>query len=305
MGNNGWNRDTSDNHRAAIKRNAPRRIRGLCAALLVVIPLVAVVFWYLKPAAPAPVVQDVKKPKKLIKAVERAPAPIPVEKTPSNAEILRARFPALKIPDDWAKPYPPQAYWPDGRLKKYSRYVKVITNSVSRASMSVEEKTFTNYAERDIAGMLLVEPGDTLVGDYTYDESFTERFLESLKTEIPDSDEDTPFQKELKQAVRETKKELKARYDKGENLAEIMAETRKQFKELGLYREDIQRMVDEAKSERGDDLTEQDEKDLIEAANKMLEERGCKPLELPQAFIEQLELQNIDSDKQTSEGERE
>ena len=267
--------------------------RGILAGLCFV-ALAGAAVWFVvgRGANDTPAQSTEHKARGTIKEVTPAAAPKPVEAKKSNAEILRGRFPGLKIPDDWSKPYPPQAYWPDGRLKQHSRYVKVITNKVSRASMSVEELTFKNYAERDIAGALLIDPGEELVGDYVYGESFVESFLESLKHPMVEDKDDTPFQKELRKAVEETKKELKQRYDAGEDIAAIMNETRKQMKELALYREEIKKMVDDAKAEHGDEYTEQDEKDLIDAANKMLEDRGCKPLELPQAFLEKIELEN-------------
>ena len=267
--------------------------RGILAGLCFV-ALAGAAVWFIfgRGEGDTPAQSTRHKAQGTIKSVTPAAAPKPVEVKKSNAEVLRARFPGLKIPNDWAKPYPPQAYWPDGRLKEHSRYVKVITNKVSRASMSVEELTFKNYAERDIAGALLIDPGEELVGDYTYGESFVESFLESLKHPMVEDKDDTPFQKELRKAVEETKKELKQRYDAGEDIAAIMNETRKQMKELALYREEIKKMVDDAKAEHGDEYTEQDEKDLIDAANKMLEDRGCKPLELPQAFLEKIELEN-------------
>ena len=267
--------------------------RGILAGLCFV-ALAGAAVWFVvgRGANDTPAQSTERKARGTIKEVTPAAAPKAVEVKKSNAEVLRARFPGLKIPNDWAKPYPPQAYWPDGRLKEHSRYVKVITNKVSRASMSVEELTFKNYAERDIAGALLIDPGEELVGDYTYGESFVESFLQSLKEPMVYDKDDTPFQKELRKAVEETKKELKQRYDAGEDIAAIMNETRKQMKELALYREEIRKMVDDAKAEHGDEYTEQDEKDLIDAANKMLEDRGCKPLELPQAFLEKIELEN-------------
>lgn len=296
----GWN-GSQRGGTAKVPQNTPKRRakspspwRGLVCGGLVVVGAALAAWWLLKPGDSAPAQGAKSKPRSTIKEVTPAAAPKPVEVKKSNAEVLRARFPGLKIPNDWAKPYPPQAYWPDGRLKEHSRYVRVITNKPSRASMSVEELTFKNHAERDIAGALLIDPGEELVGDYTYGESFVESFLESLKHPMVEDKDDTPFQKELRKAVEETKKELKQRYDAGEDLAAIMNETRKQMKELALYREEIRQMVEKAKAEHGDDYTEQDEKDLIDAANMMLQDRGCKPLELPHAFLEKIELENKD-----------
>lgn len=294
----GWNGSQSSgaaNHpQSAQKRRdkSPSPLRGLVCGGLVVVGATLAAWWLLRTSDYTPAANDKPQSSRAISEVTPAAAPKPKEVRPSNAESLRKRFPGLKIPDDWEKPYPPQAYWPDGRLKQHSRYVKVITNKVNWASLSVEERTFKNHAERDIAGALLIEPGEELVGDYEYGEWFTESFLESLKHPMVEDKDDTPFQKELRRAVEETKKELKKRYDEGEDLAAIMNETRKQMKELALYREEVRSMVEDVREKSGGELTEQDEKDLIDAANKMLEDRGCKPLELPHAFLEKIELEN-------------
>ena len=287
-----WNKPSGETKPQKMETQSGVKLgRGILAGLCFV-ALAGVAVWFIVGQDESTEKVKQRKSPRTIKEVTPAAAPKPVEVKKSNAEVLRARFPGLKIPNDWAKPYPPQAYWPDGRLKEHSRYVRVITNKPTRASMSVEELTFKNHAERDIAGALLIDPGEELVGDYTYGESFVESFLQSLKEPMVYDKDDTPFQKELRKAVEETKKELKQRYDAGEDLAAIMNETRKQMKELALYREEIRKMVDDAKAEHGDEYTEQDEKDLIDAANKMLEDRGCKPLELPQAFLEKIELEN-------------
>lgn len=232
---------------------------------------------------------QVEQPRKIAdvepQIVERVEAP----RKPTTAEVLRKKHPGLEIPDNWDKPYPPQAYRPDGSLMRHSRYVKVITNKVSAAMKSIEELTFENVADRDIAIALNTEPGELLVGDYEFGEKFVADFLESIKHPILPEKDDTEEQKVLKQWVVEAKKELKAKYDAGEDIAEIMNETRRQYKELGLYREELHQLVEQAKKDSGGELTDDDEADLVKAANKMLEERGCKPLALPDAFIEKLE----------------
>ena len=289
-----WNKPSLENQQPVKKRaaKAPSAKRGIIAGAVVVVALGTLCLWMFSGGDDTPSQGTRHKAQGTIREVTPAAAPtnrVEVLKKPSAVDLLRAKYPG-EIPPGWNKPYHPGAYRKDGTLKRYSRYIRVITNEAVAASL--EDRTFSNFADRDIASMLLVEPGETLVGDGPHcDESFVANFVESLKTEIViDKEKDTPMQQELKQAVAETRKELKARFDAGEDIVAIMNETRQQLRELGLYREEIKKMVDEAKAEHGDEFTEQDEKDLINAANQMLEERGCKHLELPAAFIEKAKM---------------
>ena len=99
--------------------------------------------------------------------------------------------------------------------------------------------------------------------------------------------DDTEEVKELKQAVIDARKELKDRLDAGEDLTKVMRESREQMRELGLYREEIEEQVKNIIADKGD-LTKQDLKDLVGAANKMLEDRGAKPIEINAAFAHQI-----------------
>ena len=231
--------------------------------------------------------QDVAPTKKsLIKEVTPA---ITTNAVVKEKTALQKRYPELNIPDDWDKPYPPQAYRADGSLKRHSQYVSVYTNKRSSASLSLATRTFSNHAERDIAQLLSVRPGASVVGTQKYGKKFIVSFVESLCDPVAYADGDSDRQKALKDVVREAKAELKAAYDRGEDIAEIMNATRKQYQELALYKNEIKQLVTKTKreaKERGEELSEQDRKDLIAAANQMLKDRGCEPLGLPETFAE-------------------
>ena len=284
-----WNRPSEGAAKPAPKK--PSAMRGVVAGLVVVALAAACVFIFMGKGEKPQVEKEVKKPtaikevKPAVVAQKQKPA---AEEDPAVA-ALRKKYPG-EIPPGWKKPYHPLAYRPDGSLKRYSRYVHVITNSTPRWAIPIVEQTFKQTAERDIANILMITPGDELVGQVRYDKSFKDRFIASLNHTITvDEENDTSAQKDLKDAVIAAKKELKQALDRGEDIVEIMNETRKQFEELSLYRQDIKKMVDEARAANGNKLTKKDEEDLINAANLMLEERGCKPLMLPSAFIEQVE----------------
>ena len=279
----GWNKPVAA---SKPKPEKPSAWRGIVAGLVVVIVAGACVFMFMGKGEKPVVKQTAKDPGRI---KEVTPAAAPTNAVPAKPKKKWPKW--MKVPDDWDKPYPPQAYWPDGRLKEHSRYVKVITNKVSKANMPVEEQTFSNHAEQDIAALLIMEPGDTIVGSGpTYGKAFVNQFLKSLETPIEFSDEDTPFQRDLKQSVIETKKDLKARYDAGEDIAKIMNDSFKELKELSLYRQELEDQVARIKKDKGGDLSDKDYQDLLGAANKMLEERGCKPLRASQIFERKMKI---------------
>lgn len=167
---------------------------------------------------------------------------------------------------------------PSGDLYKVNG---VVTTQV--ASTSIADKTFKYNAERQIAHLLLVEPGEGMLGsgEDLYSD-FDKEFKESLKDEIVFDEEDTPEQRELKEALIDIRKELIERMNNGEDLSHVMLETRKQLQEMALYKEELQEEVE--KLRKDGNLSKQDRLELLEAANKMLEERGIQPFLIPSSL---------------------
>jgi hypothetical protein len=167
---------------------------------------------------------------------------------------------------------------PSGDLYKVNG---VVTTQV--ASTSIADKTFKYNAERQIAHLLLVEPGEGMLGsgEDLYSD-FDKEFKESLKDEIVFDEEDTPEQRELKEALIDIRKELIERMNNGEDLSHVMIETRKQLQEMALYKEELQEEVE--KLRKDGNLSKQDRLELLEAANKMLEERGIQPFLIPSSL---------------------
>lgn len=167
---------------------------------------------------------------------------------------------------------------PSGDLYKVNG---VVTTQV--ASTSIADKTFKYNAERQIAHLLLVELGEGMLGsgEDLYSD-FDKEFKESLKDEIVFDEEDTPEQRELKEALIDIRKELIERMNNGEDLSHVMLETRKQLQEMALYKEELQEEVE--KLRRDGNLSKQDRLELLEAANKMLEDRGIQPFLIPSSL---------------------
>lgn len=174
----------------------------------------------------------------------------------------------------------------DGTLH---RVLGVVTNTPGK--FSIADKTFKHSADVELGNLLMVEPGDDLLGDTAgMYRGFNKEFDEALSEPIEYSDDDTPIQREMKQAVKELRKELKDRRANGEDIEKIMEDTRNQLKELSLYRQELE---DEVRKLSTDDLTQKDYEDLVAAANQMLKERGIKPLEMPSTVRHAIRLRKI------------
>lgn len=134
---------------------------------------------------------------------------------------------------------------------------------------------FENRVDNEIACLVSVEPGTQVFGNRNYGPNFTKRFLKSLEKPIIATHEDTEYEKSVKRAVNEAKIELKAAYDRGEDIVEVMNETRKELQRLGRYREELVQMArkEARRAEQPDDV-----KDIVTAVNKMLDQKGLAPI---------------------------
>lgn len=193
------------------------------------------------------------------------------------------------------KPLPPQRVGelrdgyrllPDGTLH---RVLGIVTNTPPK--MSLADKTFTHSADIELGNLLMVEPGDDLLGDTDgMYRGFSREFDVALEEPIYYDKNDTEIQRELKEGVNELREELKRRRAAGEDIEKLMEDTRNQLKELSLYRQEIE---DQVRNISTTGLAQQDCKDLVKAANQMLEERGIKPLEMPTTLKRAIRLHRI------------
>ena len=140
-----------------------------------------------------------------------------------------------------------------------------------------KKRLFTEHSDIKIERLLRLKPGQMFLGTLKYDEKFVKDFIKSLDTPIVIDEKDSPEDKEMKQAMIDTRADLKAAYDRGEDIAAIMTETERQMREMATYRMDLERMASQQFRENPD-MSAQDMADFVEAANTMLKERGMEPL---------------------------
>ena len=273
----------------------PSWLKGALAGVFVVVA--AVVAWLLlapaeKPAAkPAPAP---KKPKLIhTNVVRKAEAPKPVE---TNAVVEAA--PAPVDPD--ARPTKVGEELngfiklPSGRLHKVRG---VVTNNVSQA-VKGWYSVFPHHCDNEIACYLAIKPGTPLLGDRKYNGRFKEEFIRSLSEPIIVNEDDSDEVKALKRNVAEAKANLKEALDRGEDIEQIMADTRKELQDLGRYKMDIERHVREL--HREGNLTVDGLQDVVDAANKMLAAKGIAPMKFGPLVRQKMLMMREEAKKQES-----
>jgi hypothetical protein len=272
---------------AETQRREERKIGGkLLWIISGVVILGGVLWWFFGRQNEVTVKAEKPKSVKQVKQVKPKAEPKPMTNTPA----VKAEAKSTKVkPRRVGEICDGYVLLPSGDLYKVTG---VVTTQV--ASTSIADKTFKHNAERQIAHLLLVEPGEGMLGsgEDLYSD-FDKEFKESLKDEIAFDENDTPEQHELKKALIDIRKELIERMNKGEDLSHVMIETRKQLQEMSLYKNELHEEV--MKLRKDGNLSKQDRLDLLEAANKMLEERGIQPFLIPsslQKLIDVRESQN-------------
>lgn len=284
---------------AGARRSPVGPVRGILAGLLVVV--LALAAWYFlfnrePPAPPADV------------------APKPAAKTLANLNMdPRSRAVtnavAVKPAEPLRLPRPPKQCGTNtlGYITNCHGYVigkvgpaPVYTNRMDLLTQRPSHRIFKNAVHRKIAFLYEVEPGAFLFGDSErfVSKDFAQRFEKALSVPVtisPDDDEET---RALKQGVIDTMADLKAVRDSGGDVREAMVNAREELREIGLYRQKLEKQFLEVAKDRT--MSAQDLGDFLAAANQMLSERGAKPLSLPRTALRQMMMAHEKSSAQSA-----
>ena len=260
-----WNQPTSTEHSA--KRSKPRKAsKGVwLVATAVVVVAAAVVAIALLPRGKVTPIAVVEKPVKTKVAIT-PPMPAPKPQQPVEVKVdPNAR------PTKVGEVVNGYVMLPSGRIHKPTG---VVTNRVADYGKS-KYSIFENRSDNEIAGILMANPGNAVVGTKRYDKWFEKQFLKSIETPITVSPDDEPWQADLKKLVIQARLELKEAHDRGEDIAAIMSESRQQLQDLAKYKQSVKQIYAQNVKECA---TEQEVADLQKAVNVMLEEKGCAPM---------------------------
>ena len=260
-----WNQPTSTEYSA--RRSKPRKpSKGVwLVATAVVVVAAAVVVIALLPRGKVTPSAVVEKPVKTKVAIT-PPMPAPKPQQPVEVKVdPNAR------PTKVGEVVNGYVMLPSGRIHKPTG---VVTNRVADYGKS-KYSIFENRSDNEIAGILMANPGEAVVGTKRYDKWFEKQFLKSIETPITVSPDDEPWQADLKKLVIQARLELKEAHDKGEDIAAIMSESRQQLQDLSKYKQSVKQIYAQNVKECA---TEQEVADLQKAVNVMLEEKGCAPM---------------------------
>ena len=257
--------------------SAPRRaetarptvaVRGAIAGAIVAFGAV-VVAWWLWPSGKTR--QDAASTKKvLIKEVKPAPSPKAEEPKRDLSKISDWELRHLKPEETNGLSAAQIAFW-----KMFHPWPPPDPNQPRQSK--AEYKIFESHADNEIAAFLSIEPGDLIDGDVAFGPRFEKSFLKSLVKPIIVRETDSEHDKQLKRAVVQAKADLKAAYDRGEDICKIMEDSYQELRELGHYKEQLEKTA--LSSLKNADLKAADVEDVLTAVNKMLEERGIAPIE--------------------------
>ena len=260
-----WNQPTTTEHSA--KRSKPRKpSKGvwLVATAVVVVATAGLVIALLPrgKVTPSAVVE---------KPVETKVASTPSVLVPEPQQPVEVKVDPNARPTKVGEVVNGYVMLPSGRIHKPTG---VVTNRVADYGKS-KYSIFENRSDNEIAGILMANPGEAVVGTKRYDKWFEKQFLKSIETPIKVSPDDEPWQADLKKLVMQARLELKEAHDKGEDIAAIMSESRQQLQDLAKYKQSVKQIYAQNVKECA---TEQEVADLQKAVNVMLEEKGCAPM---------------------------
>lgn len=142
---------------------------------------------------------------------------------------------------------------------------------------------WTFDCEDEICALVDMEPGDIVVGDVEYGEKFIVDFNNSLTNKITVSSDDDEYSRRLKEGVIAAKQDLYEAMNRGEDIAKIMTDTRRDMRKLFEYKSMLEEEISQIRS--SGDHSEDEVRDFVNAANVMLSQKGLSPIRMPRMIL--------------------
>jgi len=273
---------------ARLPRPSTRAVAWACVGLLVAAGafLVATRLGGEGGAKPSPAAPD--KGNRVAKAApETVPAPPAVQPEPEKP-AKRTTAKGTPIPDNVQPDERGVMRYPNGQ-----RWVD--PNDLHIVKHPQKRKLFKRTCDNQLAIMLTLDPtkmAPFLVGKRRpYGDAFIKDFHDSLYDKYEADPDDTEEEKAVRKMVMETRAELKAAMDRGEDIAKIMNATQEELDRLCQYQDALKK---ELKALQYDEsVPDADFEDFVKAANQMLEKQGLKGLTMPNVVTRQARIKKM------------
>ena len=272
-----WNQPTNKAPKKKEKKKLPFILIG--AILLAVIPLIYKAFVCVAP--------EVDTPRKSAKRISDQKKQKQGKDTASVSNIIK------HVTSD-AKTNIANRVETNKAVNSNSPWANKPPRIIKMRKSDIKPRRFVYDAEEAIASLLEIEPGTSMYGDIPYTH-FNKKFQQALMQKVKINDDDDEYTKELKKQVQAVKDDFKKVLLEGGNVGEEMRKARNELKELGRYRDSLMRELHTLR--KSGNYTSQDMKDFESAANKMLEEKGLKPIKVPAVLLRNMELKERKNQK--------
>jgi len=266
-----WNKPANGDGRTRIKAAPKARVRSLAAlaavAAIVVAAAMFIASWHFSGRGGA-------RP-----SDEAGPA----EERPTRDSQTSPRKSPDPLPRQ-AEDKKPVPYWEldeshtngfsEAQLRKWRNVRRPRMKPFTRERPKARYEIFDHRSENMIACLLAAKPGTGFIGTPNY-RGIDEDFLKSCERPIIVTKDDDEYSASLKRQMIEVKIDIKQRMDAGESLADILQSSREEMKKLASYR---QFLAEEIRKVEISGASVETVKDFVDAANRMLAERGIAPI---------------------------
>lgn len=260
-----------------VKKSPDKNLFTKCLFALAILCVVGISAWFLLTPS-QPVIRD-ESPKPEKKKVIKSSSVKPIKAEPSQPkeEVIMKRDRKGNL-RPWKRP---ETYRDEKGVLRYKAGgarapEKDEFKNAIKANTPSNVPRFKYQVENEIATLITLEPGGALIGSPRFDKRFEQDFINSLLEPVEINEDDSEYDKQIKQEVEATKRELAERIKAGENLADIFTQTRDEIRRLGSIKQDLMTI---ARQETADpNMSDEDVRSYYDAVNKLLEQKGIAPV---------------------------
>lgn len=152
-----------------------------------------------------------------------------------------------------------------------------------------DRRLFESNAENALDGIVNQLPGDMLLGDFD-EKRFEREFLAAMNNKIEISEEDNEDEVRRKMEMIDMKKELMAARARGESIGEIVKNLRNEVNKMAELRDNL---ISELVTIKKSQATPEEIEEYYQAANKILADRGVRPIYSPATIKEKLQAAKL------------